>query len=189
MGLNKIIELAPPPKNPIHVGSANSWREIQRHFGGMLPACLDEYGRTYGSGYFESDDEYGLTFQIFNPHDPAYANNVEDFCQNYVGLREDSPEFYPYNCFPERDGLFPLGVTGGSTPCCTFYLLLTDDPENYAVVFDDRIIGHLEFPGVPLFDFVEDVLCHRIPGNIPAMKNVFFKPQGLFFHGDGSTED
>jgi len=182
MGLRKIIELVPPPQNPIHAASASSWLEVQRRFDGALPACLDEYGRIYGSGYFESDDEFRLTFQIFNPHDPAYASNVESYCQIYKGLREDSPEFYPYSCFPEPGGLFPLGVTGGSTPCCPFYLLLTDDAEHYTVVFDDRITGHIEFPDVALFDFVEDVLCNRIPGNIPAMKNVFFVPQRLFFY-------
>lgn len=165
MSLRKVIELAPPPQTPIYAGSADSWQQVQRRFGGALPACLDEYGRVFGSGYFESDDEFGLTFEIFNPHDPAYASNVESYCSNYKNLREEFPKFYPYRCFPEPDGLFPIGVTGGSTPCCTFYLLLTGDAEKYTVVFDDRITGHLEFLDVALFDFVEDVLCSRIPGN------------------------
>jgi hypothetical protein len=180
MSLKNIVKMAPPPRNPIHPGTATSWLEVQHHFRGVLPACLDEYGRTYGSGYFESNDEFGLTLTIYNPHDPAYASNVEYDCQIYAGLQADSPEFYPYSCFPEKDGLFPLGVTGGSTPCCAFYLLLTGDAEKYTVVFDDRITGHLEFPNTALFNFIEDVLYHRISGNIPEMNDVLFVSRMLF---------
>jgi hypothetical protein len=180
MGLPRIIKMSPPPKNPINAGTATSWLEVQHRFRGVLPACLDEYGRTFGSGYFESGDQYRLTLEIFNPHDPAYKSNVECYCHVYVGLRDDSPEFCPYPCFPEKNGLFPLGVTGGSTPCCPFYLLLSDHPEKYTVVFDDRHDGHVEFPDVALFDFIEDVLCNRIGGNIPVISNAHFVPQQMF---------
>jgi hypothetical protein len=185
MGLQAIREMAPPPKNPIHAGTATSWLEVQHHFRCVLPACLDEFGRTYGSGFFQSAHPTAGMLSIFNPHDPAYGSNVECECEVYLDLRKHSPQWYPHPCFPEKNGLLPLGYVHGSG-VLPFYLLLTDDPKNYAMVFDDGTTGHVEYPSQTFFDFFEDVLCNRIKENCYVFEDVHFFPQKLVSYRNGS---
>src|SRR4051794_20625942 len=101
MSLEKIIRMIPPPRVPIFAGDKSAWKEIQEALGCALPNSLEEYGRTYGSGYFDS----GHSIEIFNPFDPAYSNAIKLECEVYESLREDSPEFCPFDCFPNEGGI------------------------------------------------------------------------------------
>jgi len=155
VSLNEIVKLVRPPKNPICTGTATSWLEVQHHFREVLPECLNEYGRTFGSGEFEGSNYV----QIYNPHDPEYSATVDWECRNYKRLREDSPQYFPYPSYPEEKGLFPIGH---GVSRISFWIQLSGNPEDYLMLYDDQSNGFVEFAGMAIFDFFFRFFCNEI---------------------------
>ena len=168
--------MVPPPANPIHAGVSKSWTDVQKNLAIRLPKCLDEFSRSYGSGCF--DGGAGRLF-IYNPYDPGYKTQIKLDCDVYVGLREDSPEYYPYDCFPEPGGLFPTAYGDGGG--IQFYVMMNaNDPEDYLIVFDNRSTGYVEYPGMKIFQFFHDFLCNKILRHPYFPTDIKFTPQPLY---------
>lgn len=173
VSLDKIITMVPPPEHPTHSGQGVSWNVVQDVIGVALSQSLDRFGRAYGSGWFTAES----SLQIFNPYDPAYESVIKTECETYVGLRDESPEYCPYDCFfPDKKGLFPLAA---SDIGFQFYLLITENSSEEIVVFNDRSSGYLEF-AVPIFTFFHDFLCNRIHDGYFDGK-IRFRPERMYF--------
>ncbi|HZZ78054.1 MAG TPA: SMI1/KNR4 family protein [Gemmataceae bacterium] len=155
--IRDLTELVPPPAKPLFADDENSWAAVQKRLGVRLPAEMAHFGRTYGSGRFDGG---AGRLQIYNPFDPLYEAVVRSVSDVYLGLREDSPHWLPYDFYPEPGGLFPIAYADGRG---TMVFLLMDPatPEKHVVVYDDRWDGIAEYPQ-RMFDFLFDFLGNRI---------------------------
>lgn len=171
MMFEKIKSLAPPPLSPLHNGSGISWKEIQKKNGVRLPGCLDEFARCYGSGYFDGD---ASKFYVCNPYDPCYQKTIKQMVDVYSSLREDSPEYYPYNWFPEPEGMYPIAYGDGATH---FYIIMdANDPEDYLLVYEWRS-NFTELPGLTVFDGIYDFLSNRLEPSPCFPSSIVFQPE------------
>ena len=155
MTLQRIIDLVPPPDKPLFSGDSHEWRKILERCKQRLPNSFAEYGRYYGSGEFKGGD----VLRIFNPFDPDYDSDISFYCDTYVALREDTPQYYPYACFPEERGIFPIGE--GSSRI-SFWLLPQTSLREFTIVFDDQSRGFVEFIVPCIFDFFYRFMLNQI---------------------------
>ena len=157
MTLQRIQDCVPPPPDPIHTGALSSWEAIQKRLDVTLPTCLAEYGRVYVSGYFEGANTNEV--RIYNPFDPAYENFTRRLCHIYAKLKDGSPEYFRFECFPAKNSLFPIA---NGTSQTSFWIRQSANPERYTVIFDDVTTGLLEFPNLSVFEFFYEFFQNRI---------------------------
>jgi hypothetical protein len=170
MSLRDILELVPPPSSCVYPCLRSTWIRIQSNLGSLLPLELLEYAQIFGSGSFVA----GHSIEIFNPGDPLYVATVKEECEIYRGLRDDSPEFCPYNIFPEKDGILPLA---GSDTGVQFYLL-NGQTDHETIVFNDRSSGYLEY-AMPVMDFFSEFLSNHIEYDPYFQGKIQFRPLAL----------
>ncbi len=167
MALKDLTKLVAPPKSPLFAGGTDSWSVIQERLGVRLPATLGEFARTYGSGEFDG----GTSVRIYNPYDPAYERKVRFVSEIYLGLRDESPDYYPYEFYPEAGGLFPIGDSGGGQK---FFLSLANGGSmgGDLVVYDDRCEGLVEYR-MDMMDFFYEFLSNGISDYFPQEVKFF----------------
>lgn len=109
MLIDKLIELAPPPTDPLDRGSTDKWGAVTDFFGKALPTDYMSFVDRYGT--VQLNDE----LQIFNP----FSENPDtDLHHQFVfllaqisQLKEEFPESCPYPLMFEPGGLLPWGIT------------------------------------------------------------------------------
>ena len=169
MAIKDIVAAVAPPPRPIFPGTMDLWETVQTRLGVRLPVALREFANNYGSGRFDG----GTRLQIYNPCDPAYEAVVRSDSECYIGLREESPDFYPYKFYPEPGGLFPVAYGDGGG--IEFFLLMEHgDPKRHSIVYDDRCTGLVEYRE-EIFDFFYEFLCNNVSPYF--QKRVTFVPE------------
>lgn len=171
--LEQIKNLVQPPARPLYGNSQASWEKIQRDLRVKLPKCLDEFARCYGSGYFDGGTSL---FFVYNPYDPGYSDRIREVLEVYADLRQGSPQYYPYERFPEVGGLYPIAYGEGGTQ---LHILFPGDgsPGDYLLIYDNRS-SFTELPDKKILDFLYDYFTNAFePGRFPG--RIVFHPEPI----------
>ena len=129
MSINQLLQIVPPPEQPLQVGTLARWREIEAQMGLVLPNDLYELSTRYGSGWF-------CNVHIHNPFATDYQETIHHVLDMFRVLREDlGAEAVPYPLFPEHPGLYPAGSedNGG-----VIFYLTQGNPDDWPLLLWDK---------------------------------------------------
>lgn len=125
----RIQEIAPPPTSPSHVPSEEVWTSVESKLGASLPAELKWFSQTYGLGTFRGSQTTAISIYSVGPD--SFVNDINLELARFREIRgEQSDEAYPFNVFPEGDGLFPLGIDESDIWICW---KCAGDPEQWPI--------------------------------------------------------
>lgn len=176
MYYEKLKSLIAPPKSPVYIGTENMHKKIDERLGIKLPDDYYKIIETYGAGSFHNCNKL-FDLVVFNPYiNDSNLNlftQIKEYGESYRSLREDcgnqsniceySPynsqiyEGYPFNYYPEKNGLIIWGwIDGGDF---SFYYLPTT--ENWSIVVYDDIDGYMIFE-IGIAEFIYKLICGEI---------------------------
>ena len=102
----KMLQLAPPPTDPVGSGSVADWIEFEKSIGVALPADYKWLVDTYGAGDF---------LDLLVPLQPFVQSESINFrtqlvatSKKYLEFQEIFEDECPYAVFPKADGLIPV---------------------------------------------------------------------------------
>jgi hypothetical protein len=178
MALESLIELLPPPGQPIETGSLADWLRIERVIGTKLPQDYKDYVNTYGSG------RIGNLLWPYSPFSRNhFLNLIDQIPITLDGIRvmmgEFGKEVCPYPLHPEPGGLLPWGGTDNGN---TLFWQTTGNPAQWTIVIDDSDGIEYEHFQESTSDFLAKLLLGKITSNILPVdylsQHVSFEPLG-----------
>jgi hypothetical protein len=177
-----LLELAPPPADPVDPGSPEEWSRVEDALGIALPADYKWLIDTYGSG------DFGDLLVVMNPFAPSGGMNL--LCQiNFEvaeqmglmcsdipilmtyqeGREELIPEQCPFPTYPEPGGLLPVA---GDTNGDNLFWLTEGHPDQWSLVhYDWRGGWEYQQHRKSLVGFMVDWLSGRMPESFFGVGN------------------
>lgn len=165
MSLNKLTSILPPPMDVCD----NKF--LQENVG--LPSDYLEFIKLYGTGIIAD------FITIYN-----YASSVDDYnlliqkdliLGDLQFLLDDDPKYYKYILYPNKDGLYPLGVTENGD-----YILwkTNENISDWKIAIIASRSPEVEFTEYNLTDFLVNTLTKKIvinafPSSFPRDKFSF----------------
>lgn len=137
MTLDLLLNLIPPPSQPIETGTPEEWSRIENALGTKLPQDYKDFIDTYGTG------QIAEFLWIHNPFSAdEYVNLIQHqiYTQsnNYIGILASTGQEikveYPYPIYPEPNGLLKWGTTDNGDD---LYWQTTGGPDDWPVVTDE----------------------------------------------------
>src|SRR5215468_4251108 len=110
--LQKLIELAPPPVDPVAPGTADGWPGIESDIGARLPQDFKDYIAVYGAGQWA--DFFGVLDPFYEWKHPQAQESWREWMQKRLQgleeLRATYPEYTaPFHPHPVQNGLLAFG--------------------------------------------------------------------------------
>ncbi|MDR0337800.1 MAG: SMI1/KNR4 family protein [Planctomycetaceae bacterium] len=132
MSLSELLQLAPPPMNPIYTGSEEDFLQIENQIGSKLPDDYKKYIQYYG------DCMWYRHICISTPFDPVdngdyslwgwHKKNIEHLSL----LFKEEYSWHKYPVFPEKGGIF---LCGGDIFGEMIAWITEGEPDNWSVVY------------------------------------------------------
>lgn len=177
MSLKQLIELIPPPANPIYGGTYDDWNDLEYEGIPKLPQGLFEIASHYGSGRF-----FQGSLKVFNPFAPDYYSTVKQMLDDHKQSREEFPEYEPYNAYPVEGGLFPFAFDDNGN---MFYWQTIGKSDSWPVVCGNPRGSHWEKPlKHELSEFLVLLVTNNLKiryesfwGNLYSEEDYNFRPQ------------
>ena len=150
--LERLMELVPPPKEPMCAGSPEQWPEVEQKLGTTLPDNYKIFINKYGSGGFYGFLEVISSFRLRN-------DLVSKFWQ--------SRDFYITNGFfpvyPDPGGLL---LAGGDENGNSLHWLTKGEPNEWPLVYlEDEHAGY-ELYEMTLAQFLVEWISGKIEPNV-----------------------
>jgi len=144
MKISRLVQISPPPQNPVETGSIKAWEGIEERLGVALPEDYKEFIALYGSGKF------GNSIIPFNPFSAnEYLNlfqtlDIHHLSNRYTQGLTSSPwsAVSPFDLFPAQDGLLPWGTMENYKE--GFFWQVCGPPDHWPTVFYDLKNGEYE---------------------------------------------
>jgi len=155
MSLNPLLEILPPPKNPVEVPSAEDWSATETQLS-RLPEDYKAFVGRFGTGNVS-----GFIW-ILNPaSENRYLNLHSELKPILSALRElrESGEPCPYPLYPEPGGLLPFGKSENGD---ALYWLTIGEPERWPIVVNAARDAVYEKFECDMTDFLAGILSRRI---------------------------
>jgi len=151
MSTTNLIQLVPPPKEPVERGSPEAWEAAEAALGLRLPPDYYDYGLAYGSGAMCNG-----FMQVFNWASPSYRSLVEFEAMTVLAVIEESAT--KVAVFPECPGLLPWGRDENGNTLCW----LTDgDPAGWQINIQSKYGNIYQFHS-PMTDFLIRLFTNQI---------------------------
>ena len=172
MSLDVLLNRLPPPSSPSYVGGAQEWHEANARLGFKLPNDYIEVVSKYGAGCI------GGFIHLLNPFvENEFTNLFAVSTQILSALRLLRSEFkmlLPHPVFPERDGLFPWGITDNGDE---LFWLVGSSTGHSVVVCDSRAANWFDFR-LSTCEFLAGILVGEVhvpcfPGDFPGGQATF----------------
>src|SRR5262249_13026602 len=128
IAFGEITGVLPPPPKAVEAGPSGKLARVEDALSIRLPHDLWEYGTRYGTGRIVLDTFYLL---VYNPFSATFLACVEADCGTLRTLKQSRSEDVPFDVFPERPGLLPLGTDVNGN---MMFWLTEGEPENWPVV-------------------------------------------------------
>lgn len=164
MGINDLLQVLPAPANPRCTSPkpGDDWHKIEEKLGTLLPQDYKDFVTTYGSGYL------GRFLWIVNPFVlepnlnlikaiPLFLDTLRQLRQRYGAQR------YPYPCYPEPEGLLPLGATDNGDD---LFWLTTGEPDEWPIVIKESRQPVFEKHPGPMTSFLAGIISGAINSEI-----------------------
>lgn len=159
-----VAKLIPPPDNPNEAPQQHEWPQIEAQLGTSLPVDYKDFISLYGTGKIDN------FLWIFNPL--SQNENINLATQIRIQLDALSElqtygEILPYKLYPERDGIFPFGITENGD---VLYWKTTGSPAAWSVLVNEARSPEWEAFSMTMTEFLLEVLNRRIhPSAFPAV--------------------
>ncbi len=106
--MDQLQEILPPPNEAVNPPTNEDWAMVEKTFGMPLPSELFSFSRTYGTGTIRGKKNTAVS--IYNPGQPEFIQILQFECQRLRDIRGTHKTLdKPFDVFPERGGLLPLG--------------------------------------------------------------------------------
>jgi hypothetical protein len=134
--LKRLIQIEPPPANPVAPGSHEDWRHLETELRLHFPTNLKQYIRTYGAGQWAKF--LGIMnpfYQWKHPQAQGYHAWVRTRLDGFYEMRAEFPDYVaPFNRHPSPGGLFPFGYDdNGGTLCWQ----VQGEPDLWPIIYLD----------------------------------------------------
>jgi len=144
MEISRLVQISPPPQNPVETGSIKAWERIEERLGVALPEDYKEFIDLYGSGKFEN------SIVPFNPFAASeYLNLLQSLDIHHQSNRfaqglTSSPwsAVSPFDLYPALDGLLPWGTMGNFKE--GFFWQVCGPPDQWPTIYYDLKNGEYE---------------------------------------------
>jgi hypothetical protein len=165
--LARLLDLAPPPDNPVNsIPGKNDWETVERTIGTKLPADYKAIIDRYGSGDFCdllhilnpfcSTESGNLLFQA-GPERDLYGPLIETYNEGRFGA---FPENCPFSVYPDPGGLLPLAVNSIGQD---YFWLTNGEPDAWTMIkYDPRGGWCYEQYASPLIEYLIEWLSSEV---------------------------
>lgn len=154
MSIESLIEIAPPPSEPVDAGPLPQWAMVQIKLGLELPSDLLKLAVLYGTGSFSRGQ-----FSVLNPFAPSYVETVTQICAFYRTLKEaEGDDYFPYDFYPQRPGLLPWGREANGHE---MFWLTEGAADDWPLVLYRSGACEFERAEMSLTDYLGEVLTNR----------------------------
>jgi hypothetical protein len=175
MSVIDLAKLITPPTSPSEAPQQHEWPQIEAQLGTSLPADYKDFLRLYGTGKI---DDF---IWIFNPS--SRNENINLATQLRVQLAALSElqayeEVLLYKLFPERDGVFPFGITDNGD---VLYWKTSGSPNTWTVLINEARSPDWEEFDMVMTEFLSKVISRQIYPS--AFPNVFPSSVPVFIPG------
>ena len=165
MYTNKLKEILIQEKPKETIGN---WSKVEERLKTTLPEDFKEFISTYGTG------EIANHLIIFNPFARKSIYNLmqqtEVLTLTYNYFKRKNPSEYPYNAFPEQNGLLPLGITMDGDQI----FWLTSNDKDWTIVVRKQATGEFIHYEENFTEFLYKLLTKEIPVELlPKETNIF----------------
>lgn len=168
MSLENLKAVLPTPENPFFTGDKSSFKEIEKELGTNLSIDYKQFISTYGIGLI---DEFIWVLNPFVRNDNLnLMEKMKDMLEAYTESKNNSPDDFPHQTFPEKGGVLPWGLTENGDE---LYWLTEGLPEDWkVVVYGSRSSDFIVYPE-SLTSFLTKVLekkivCELFPDEISS---------------------
>lgn len=107
--LEKLQKILLPGNQVFETGSQNDWEQPEGKLNIKLPDDYKKYINIYGSGVI--DDFLWVLNPFCKNENINLLHQSKELLEACKELRQEFPEFFTYNIFPEKNGLLPWGLT------------------------------------------------------------------------------
>nr|WP_317356409.1 SMI1/KNR4 family protein [uncultured Tyzzerella sp.] len=124
--LKKIL---PIPKNVYDTGNYDDWLKFEKKLGIILPNDYKDFIETYGTG---SINNFIWFLTPFSEDDNInYLKRMNIMLQSYNVSKNNFPEEFIHNTYPEKNGLLPWGYTENGDE---MFWLINDNIEDWLII-------------------------------------------------------
>jgi hypothetical protein len=132
MSLLELLQLAPPPMNPIYTGSEEGFSQIENQIGSKLPSDYKEYIQHYGDCMWFRHIYISTPFKASNNGNYSLWGWHKQNIAQLKTLFESSLPLVKYPVFPEKGGIF---LCGGDIFGEMIAWITEGEPDNWPVVY------------------------------------------------------
>ena len=185
MPLSRLIQITPPPKAPLEIGSQKQWKSIQEHLGIPLPDDYKNLINCYGTGAFTNfillytpfaAQEDANIFQVLDTHHQAkdHTKSGKETLWSVVA---------PFELYPEPGGLLPWGTTPDFD--ISFFWQVSGPPETWVTIVYNLRMGEYEVWKMSCTSFLIKLFLRKIKSVLlpdhfpPELDQVYFTQTGL----------
>ena len=178
--LQRLIELVPPPFNPVAPGTPEEWSQVENEIGSPLPQDFKDYIKVYGAGQWLSF--FGVMNPFYEWKHPQARVGWREWMINRIGHLNEVGEVNkvyhaPFKAYPVSGGLLAFGYDdNGGTLCWQ----TSGEPNQWPIVcLDGKTSDEYDTFRLSLSEFLTDVVGEKIspatfaPDLFPAGKPVF----------------
>lgn len=109
-------------------------KKIEAGIGTQLPSDYKHFIGMYGTGGI--DDFLWFLTSFVKDENVNFLSKTKVICDSYTESKQNHPEYYKYEVFPNKNGLLPWGYTDNGD---ILYWLTEGEPEKwFVVVYDSR---------------------------------------------------
>ena len=172
--LDRLLQLLPPPADPVEPGRPDGWAAVEAALGTGLPGDFKAFTELYGSG---TVDDF---LYLFNPFAQGQDGNLvvekDRVLAAYRQTRVRFPDRLPLPPFPEPGGVLPLGRTDNGDE---LYWVTDGDPDGWPVALVESRAALQELHQLPVTGFLTALAANQLASRIlPA--DVLDRPSHRF---------
>jgi len=172
--LDRLLQLLPPPADPVEPGRPDGWAAVEAALGTGLPGDFRAFTERYGSG---TVDDF---LYLFNPFAQGQDGNLvvekDRVLAAYRQTRVRFPDRLPLPPFPEPGGVLPLGRTDNGDE---LYWVTDGDPDGWPVALVESRAALQELHQLPVTGFLTALAANQLASRIlPA--DVLDRPSHRF---------
>ena len=142
MSIESLKSILPPPTNPSKTGNSEGWSEVEKVLGSSLPKDYKTFISTYGTGGI--DNFIWILTPFVSDENVNFFGRSEIIRDAYLESKQQFPQYYTHNVFPENGGILPWGYTDNGDE---LYWLTNQEPETWTIiVYESRSSVYHEYP-------------------------------------------
>src|SRR5262245_46073302 len=154
MAIQDLLQLVPPPADPLENGPRTRWDFVQQELGLQLPMDFREIGAHYGTGRF------GFGLEVLNVFSKSFRDQLDNELSRWLELKElEGEEELTYSIFPEAPGLLAWGSDDQSSG---LFWMTEGLAENWPIIVRGHGNPVYERFDLPLTTFLTELLTQKI---------------------------